>query len=332
MPAVSVVMPCRQAEATVQEAAESMLGQRGVDLELLAVDDGSTDATPALLKRLSARHPKLRLLRTPGVGIARALQLGCRHATGTHLARMDADDVAHPDRLHLQLEGMRADPGLGALGTCVEAFPDAHVGEGMRRYVAWQNGLLSHGDHANGLFVESPLCHPSVMLRRKALEAVGGYRDFPGPEDYELWLRMAHAGWRLAKLPQVLLGWRHRAGRSTFSDPRFARARFLETKAPFLASWLKARHRHVAIWGAGVTGKRLARALEPHGVRPARFIDVDPKKIGNRARGVRIVEPRACPRGDLVVVAVGARGARDEVRGYLNAAQRVEGRDYICAS
>lgn len=332
MPDVTVVMPCRQAEATVREAAETMLAQRGADVEVLAVDDGSTDATASLLERLSARHRQLRTLRTPGVGIARALQLGCRHATGTHVARMDADDIAHPDRIRLQLETMRADPRLGVLGTRVEAFPAAHVGEGMRRYVAWQNGLLSARDHANGLFVESPLCHPSVMLRREALEAVGGYRDFHGPEDYELWLRMSHAGWRLAKLPQVLLGWRHREGRSTFSDPRFARARFLETKAPFLASWLKARHRDVTIWGAGVTGKRLARALEAHGVRPERFIDIDPRKIGNRARGAPIVEPLDCPRGDLVVVAVGARGARDEVRRYLDAARRIEGRDYICAS
>jgi hypothetical protein len=247
---------------------------------------------------------------------------------------MDADDLALPGRLAAQAEALRADATLGALGTRVEAFPETAVQEGMRRYVDWQNGLLSSHDHARQLFVESPLCHPSVMLRASALHAVGGFRDGAFPEDYDLWLRLDAAGFGLAKLPEVLLRWRHLPGRATLLDPRYARERFLALKAPHLARRLVLGGRPLDLWGAGVTGKRLARALEPHGVRVDRFIDIDPRKIGGRARGAPVVGLAALPApGErFVLVALGARGARDLARAELDRRGFREGTDYLCAS
>src|SRR6185436_2556401 len=105
---------------------------------------------------------------------------------------------------------------------------------------------------------------------------------------------------------------------------RYAPERLLETKAPFLARRLLALGRPVAVWGAGQTGKRVARALEPHGLRAERFFDIDPRKIGSRARGAPIVDV-----GELldaghgrwtIVVAVGRPGARDLVCARLDEA------------
>jgi hypothetical protein len=247
---------------------------------------------------------------------------------------MDGDDVCAPERLRLQLEVLRAQPRLGALGTRVAPFPEPEIAGGMRAFVAWQNGLLSPAEHERQLFVESPLCHPSVMMRREALEAVGGYRVGPFPEDYDLWLRLDAAGWELAKLPSVLLGWRHRPGRATFS-PHCSRDAFRAVKAPYLARRVRAivAGREVVVWGAGKTGKRLLRALEGHGVRAARFIDIDPAKLGGTARGVPVCVAETLRReAHAVIVAVGARGARDEVRARLDGAGFAEGRDYLCAS
>jgi GT2 family glycosyltransferase len=270
---------------------------------------------------------------TPPSGIARALSHAISIARGGFIARMDADDISLPGRLELQIAELQADARLGAVGTQVEPFPESAVGEGMRRYIAWQNALITPEDHAREIFVESPLCHPSVTMRRSAIEEVGGFREGPGPEDYDLWLRLDARGYGLAKVPAVLLRWRQHKASATFSDPRYAIARFTEAKARYLAPRLLAFARPFAVWGAGQTGKRLARELAKNGAAAALFIDIDPRKIGRTARGARIEPPTSLARGRYtVVVAVGARGARDLIRAHLSAEGFEEGLDYICAA
>lgn len=332
-PAVSVLMPFRDAASTLREALESVLAQRDVALELVAIDDGSKDEGPAIVHAAAARDDRVTVVSAPGRGIAAALASGLDAARADVVARMDADDLCRPTRFAKQLQALRQNPSWALTGTRVATFPDEAVGEGMRRYVEWQNQIVSPEDHRRELFVESPLCHPSVMIRRSVLHEVGPWRETDGPEDYDLWLRIAAAGYAMAKVPEVLLDWRHVEGRATFSDPRYAIERFTETKAPHLARVLRAEGRPVVVWGAGQTGKRAARALEPHGVRATRFVDIDAKKIGRTARGVEIVPPTDLRRGeDTVVVAVGARGARQLVRDWLTERQFVETVDFWCAA
>src|SRR5262249_44309457 len=125
----------------------------------------------------------------------------------------------------------------------------------------------------------------------------------------------------------------HRPGRTTFADPRCGLDRLRALKAPHLARRLRSLGRPLVVWGAGQTGKRMARALEPFGLSAQAFIDVDPKKIGRTARGAPVVAPDSLNRGRAtLVVAVGAAGARDQVRAWLDSAGFVEGNDYLCAA
>jgi glycosyltransferase involved in cell wall biosynthesis len=328
---VSVLLPYRDAGETIEEAVDSVLAQCGPRFELICVDDGSTDGGPRRVAALAARHRSIVTVATGGVGIVRALQAGLAVARAPLIARMDGDDVCLPDRFAQQVDGFMRNPRLGVLGTQIEAFPLA--GEGLRRYVDWQNGVLGPAAHATQLFIESPLCHPSVMLRRTALDAVGGWQDVAWAEDYDLWLRLDAAGWELDKVPSLLLRWRHRDGRLTFADSRYDRDQFHRAKAPHLARRVLADGRPLAVWGAGRTGKRLVRELEPHGVVPDHFIDIDPKKIGNVARGRPIRSSARLPLGThLVVVAAGAIGARAIIRAQLDHAGFEEGRDYLCTA
>jgi glycosyltransferase involved in cell wall biosynthesis len=332
---VSVLMPLRDAAATVEAAARSVLAQRDVRLELVVVDDGSSDGGVDRLRALGGAE-RVRIVqgaaRGAGRGIAAALTHGLEVARGEIVARMDADDVALPGRLAAQLALLEGDRRLGAVGTRV-ALLGPH-GEGMRAYVEWQNAIVTPEDYARELFVESPMCHPSAMIRREALEDVGGWRQVDWAEDYDLWLRLDARGWRMAKVPEVLLLWRQGRGRTTFNDPRCALARFTEARAFYLAPRLARAGREVVVWGAGQTGKRLARALERRGVRVGRFVDIDPRKIGGTVRGARVVGPDALgPAGEAtVVVAVGARGARPLVRARLAVLGWAEGDDFVCAA
>lgn len=335
MTELAVVLPFRNAAGTLGAAVDSVLSQRHVALDLLAVDDGSTDGSAEIAAGLAARHAGLRVIPNAGSGLVDALNTGLRASDCELIARMDADDLCLPGRLSAQYAAMCADPGLAVLGARVAPFPEGSFGGGTNRYIDWQNRLLSPQAHAAALFIESPLCHPSTILRRRSvLGQLGGYRDGPFPEDYDLWLRADAAGLRMAKLPELLLRWRQGPGRATVTDPRYAPARFLALKAPFLAARLSARPGPVTVWGAGKTGKRIAAALEPHGITASRFIDVDPRKLGRTARGAPIVGPddlRAHP-PHWVVVAVGAAGARDQVRTHLAGIGLAEGTDFLCAS
>jgi GT2 family glycosyltransferase len=337
---ISVLLPYRDAAPTLAEAMESVLADLGADDELLAIDDGSRDGSAGVVRAVAARDGRVVPLATLGTptgaaGIVAALTRGLGAARGALIGRMDADDVSLPGRFAAERELLAREPSLAAVAVQVEAFPAP--APGMHAYVAWQNALVTRRDHARAIFVEAPLCHPSTLLRRSALDAVGGYRDVAWPEDYDLWLRLDAAGFGLAKVPRVLFRWRLLRGSLTFTAPRNARAQLLAARASFLARRLGELARPFAIWGAGQTGRRLARALEGHGARPRSFVDIDPAKIGRVVRGVPVLDAAAgigdAARGEvLLIVAVGDRGARDVVRARLAAAQLVEGEGFVCAA
>jgi glycosyltransferase involved in cell wall biosynthesis len=319
---VSVILPFRDTAATLDQALAGLLASGDPALELIAVDDGSSDGGPARVRAHAMRDDRVRLLSSGGRGLVAALNVGLAQARGALIARMDADDIAHPERIARQRAYMLSQTEVAALGTRVRAFADdAEPGEGLARYVAWQNALITPEQHARERFVESPLCHPSVMLRRSALARAGAYRELDGPEDYELFLRLSEHGYALAKLPEVLLSWRHRAGRATFGDPRYGLDRFRAIKAPYLAAVLqRASAPRCVVWGAGPTGRRLSRVLRAHGVCVGCFVDIDPRKIGRSAQGAPILPLDALDaRSDVVVAAVGARGARELIRPELAA-------------
>jgi hypothetical protein len=237
-----------------------------------------------------------------------------------------------PGRFAAQRDRLARDPSLAVVATQVTCI--GAPGSGILRFVDWQNALLSPEDHARSIFVEAPVCHPSTMLRRSALDDVGGFREGPFAEDYDLWLRLVHAGWSIAKVPRVLFRWRIHGRNVTWTDPRLSFDALRRLRASHLARRLD---RPFGVWGAGAAGRRLARELEPHGARASFFIDIDPRKIGRTARGVPILSvedgiARARTESTLVVVAVAAFGARDLVRERLSNDGLVEGTDFVCAA
>ncbi len=334
MPRVAVLMPARNAARTVRAAAASILRQTERDLSLVAVDDGSTDGTAAVLGALAERDRRIVLVRGPGEGIARALNRGLAACDAEIVARMDADDVALPARLAHQLEALARDASLVAVGSRVRLFPRRDVRAGMTRHAAWLNGLTSPDLVRRDLFVEAPLVHPAAAIRRAALDRVGGWRDGPFPEDYDLWLRLAEAGGSMTNVALTLLGWRESAGRLTRTDPRYALERHVALKCAALARGPLAGRREVAVWGAGETGKAFADALSREGISTELFVEVDRKKIGRTVRGAPVVsyEDVGRARGLPLLVAVGAPGARDLIRAELGRRGFEETRDYRCVS
>lgn len=335
-PAISILLPARNAAATLAEALESLFVQTFADFEIIAVDDHSRDDTPGILQQAASRDRRLRLLHCPPPGgLVTALRMAHAAARAPILARMDADDIADPRRLEVQYALLEQRPDLAGCGTRVAIDGDA--GEGWRRYVDWLNGLLKPEAIARERFIESPLVHPSVMLRSEPFEAVGGYHDPPWPEDYDLWLRLMNAGYRLAKTPEVLLRWRDRHERLTRTDGRYSTAAFLAAKAHYLTRLECVRQRGVMINGAGPTGKQLAMLLRRQGVRVAALIDVHPGRIGRTIGGVPVRGIEDIPRAGegatpVQLAAVGQPGRRDVIRQLMAERGWTEGTDFFCVA
>jgi len=335
-PRICVLLPVRDAGAFLAPCLDSLQAQTLRDHEVVAVDDGSSDGSGEALVLRARSDPRLRVLRTPPRGLVPALSLALAEARAPLVARMDADDVAHPERLSLQAARLETDASVDVLGCRVRipAAPGAGPGAGMRAYVEWLNALLDHEAMARDRFVESPIVHPSVAMRTAALRRLGGWRAFDGPEDYDLWLRAFEAGLRFAKLPQTLLAWRDTPRRATRSDPRYAPARFIALKLEALLRGPAAGGRELVVWGAGPVGKAWSRALRSAGRRVAAFAEVDPRKIGGRVHGAPVlgVEEAASRRGPLHLAAVGQKGARERIRAEAARRGLVEGVDLIAVA
>ena len=317
-PLVSVVLPVHNAAGTLAPAIRSILKQTLKDMEIIVVDDGSTDGTASVLAGFALRDDRVRIITIPRSGIMAALNAGVAAATGSLIARMDADDVSHPRRLKLQAAFMADNPGCALLGCRVRMFPRSGMQGGMLHYEAWLNSVVTSEDITRDLFIESPFAHPSVMFRHDAFASVGGYRDMGWPEDYDLWLRFAAAGHGMAKLPETLLAWRNHPTSLSRLHGMYSAENFRRVKAHFLKEWRLAGIRDVQVWGAGRDGKTWAKLLRTTGFEVVQFIDIDKKKVGGRACwGVPVVWPADIIKGVPILCAVGIKGAREQIRDYL---------------
>lgn len=189
----------------LEEALRSVMAQSLDDIEIVAVDDASTDATPAILARLAAEDPRLRVLRTgDNLGLPGALNLGLQHARAPYIARMDDDDVSLPGRLAAQKRFLDAHPGIDLVGTSIEEIDadGAPIGTGVQEKTSF--AIRWHARFA------LPLTHPTFMFRARLADGSRPRYDprWPLSQDHDFVCRLLLAGGQAVCLPQVLLRYR----------------------------------------------------------------------------------------------------------------------------
>jgi glycosyltransferase involved in cell wall biosynthesis len=328
-----VLLPVFDAEATLGACLRSIQRQTDGSFECVIVDDGSRDASLARARGVARADRRFRVVTGPHRGLVAALETGLAHCRGRYVARMDADDWMRRDRLASQTEALDADPTLAAVGAHVRLFPRRELGDGMRAYERWLASIDSPRRVREEAFVECPVAHPTLMVRREVLAALG-YRDRGWPEDYDLVLRLLEGGHRVGVVPRRLLAWRQGAGRRSRTHPDYAIARFTACKAEFLArGFLGASERYV-LWGYGATGRSLCRALRQRGKRPSAIVELHPGRLGEVIRGAPVIRPEALASRPLepLVVSVAREGPRREIRAELAKLGYRETRDYVCAA
>jgi GT2 family glycosyltransferase len=202
VPPLSVVMPVRNALPFLDESIGSIIGQSFGDFEFVILDDASTDGSSQRLQDWAARDERIRLFHsTDPLGPVRSSHQVVEHSLAPLVARMDGDDVAHPDRLGREIQVFDAEPEASLVGTLHDVI-DARslVQRGLERWPLVRGSATP------------PFGHSSIMFRREAFDRVGGYRvGTEYWEDIDLYARLSTAG-RIFVIPQALLSHRYSSG------------------------------------------------------------------------------------------------------------------------
>ena len=209
MPEIAVLMPVHNAGCFVATAVASLQRQSFRDFVLFACDDGSADHSWDILQEMARSDTRIRLLQNPrNLGVTATLNRLWREAEQDFpfCARMDADDVALPERLEVQHNYLMAHPEIHAVGCFLEIIDEDGQPVGCRHYPE------TAAEVRQALLLGNPLPHPALLLRSELYRKMEGYRPVRGAEDYDLWLRAASAGFQFANVPRVLLQYRVSAG------------------------------------------------------------------------------------------------------------------------
>ncbi|MDB5357184.1 MAG: glycosyl transferase family 2 [Phycisphaerales bacterium] len=205
---ISVLMPVYNAGKHLREAMDSILGQTFSDFEFLCVNDGSTDDSPAILAEYARRDPRVRIVTKTNGGVTSALNAGLKIARGEFVARMDADDIAIPDRFAAQLEHFRDHPQCVAVGCHVMMMDASGTDNERATPTATHEEITASLWEGHG----GALPHFGAMIRRSAVEKIGLYREqFRTAQDLDLFLRLSEIG-RLENVPRILMRYRVHEG------------------------------------------------------------------------------------------------------------------------
>ncbi|MFP4281628.1 MAG: glycosyltransferase family 2 protein [Opitutales bacterium] len=335
-PLLSILLPVYNAAATLPRCLASLRAQTLEDWELIAVDDGSSDASPALLKEAARRDPRILFIAQAHAGVVAAANRARSYSSGHYIARMDADDEAAPERLAQQVARLEADASLDFASCLVRFGGDGRAQGGFARHVDWINSVITPAEHALAQFLEFPLANPTLCGRGAAWERAGDYAEGDFPEDYVWFLRAMERGLRFAKVEAELLTWHDPPARLTRTDRRYRVEAFFTAKLPFLTRWLQREvkgGRPLYVWGAGRRTRQRLRPLRTAGTALAGWVDIDRRKIGGVADGLPVIRPEDLLAGPgprpFILPAVRSRGAGTTIATWLEENGFHAGEDYL---
>jgi glycosyltransferase involved in cell wall biosynthesis len=215
-PLISVLLPCYNVATFLRIAIRSILDQTLADFEIIAIDDGSSDGSHAVLQELAKTDPRLKVFRQQNAGIVAALNRALKEARGHYLARMDGDDISYPERFARQVALLDERKDLAVVG-CGYHLIDQ---EGHLLATRKVRADLPQTDIFQPMPVLGTVCHPTAMMRREVLEQVGGYRDvFRFAEDLDLWCRIGEIG-NIGNVTDPLFAWRRHLKRTSIIQIR----------------------------------------------------------------------------------------------------------------
>lgn len=254
-------MSFKNAGPFIREALNSIVNQSFSDWDLIAVDDGSTDESRAIMDEFAEKDTRIKVYSNEGNGIIDALRMAIQNSSGAYIHRMDADDIMPQHKLRALHE--LAGENRVVTGN-VRYFCEDEVSEGYRRYEQWLNGLNSHDDYRKNLYRECVVASPNWLVSRKFFEAFD-WSNWKYPEDYDLVFHWAKAGYEFVFAAEVTHLWREHPQRTSRNSDVYDQASFFELKTNWFLE-IENPTRSVQVIGKGVKAKAVMKELKAKGV------------------------------------------------------------------
>lgn len=332
MPEISAIMPVYNGEKHVKETMESILAQTWGDFELIVVNDGSTDRTKEIIESFNdSRIRSYHLPENKGVGYASHFAL--MKAKGRLIARVDADDLYHPDRFLLQKRFLDEHSDISLVKSWVDYFPDnEEIAQSQRYYMAknilekQKNQVNEPEEIAKKLYWFMCVPHTSIMVRSPVIKRFG-YQPLRICEDYQLLFRMNQAGCRMGTLKKKLVKFRISSGSTTATQHKQLYEAVYQIKREIIEPLFFGGKVH--IWGGGAFGKLLCSILKKNGRYVDGFIDSDIEKQNNSIDGKRIISPQEAKRIRNLKVIIASQIGMFEIAEQLESWGFKHLRDYI---
>jgi len=278
-PLVSILIPFKNTESFIAECVDSIVNQTYEHWEAIFVDDNSTDSSFSIVDGFAKKDSRIRVCKKNGNGIIEALKTAFNQSEGQFITRMDSDDIMTPIRLEVMVKNLVKHGQKHLAVGQVHYFREDGLSEGFAKYERWLNRLIKTGSNYSEIYKECVIPSPCWMLHRDDFIACDGFNPNRYPEDYDLAFRFYKARYTCIPCDKVLLNWRDYSTRTSRTHEHYAQNHFLDLKVLYFLELNYDASRPLAIWGAGVKGKTLAKLLIKKDV-PFYWICDNPKKIG----------------------------------------------------
>lgn len=316
MPLISILLPVKNTADYLPACLNSILNQSISNWELIAVNDHSTDNSPAILKTYAQKDQRIKILDNTDKGIIAALRLAYQNSTGTYITRMDSDDQMAAEKLEVLLNGL-SNQGQLAVGQ-VQYFSATQLGAGYQKYEQWLNQLSGRGTNFQEIYKECVIPSPCWMVHRNDLDRCGAFETDRYPEDYDLCFRFYQYGLQVIPTDKVLHYWRDYPNRTSRTDAHYSDNRFLAIKMFYFLKLDYQKERPLVLWGAGKKGKWMAQYLVQQQIS-FQWICNNPKKIGKNIYGQILGDANQFKELDQAhfIVAVANKAAQQEIYSSL---------------
>lgn len=316
---ISILMPVKNTSEYLNDCLDSILKQRYVHWELLAVDDGSTDCSFQILQSYAHKDTRIKALKNKGKGIIDALRTAYKNANGILITRMDSDDLMTPNKLELMSMALKENGENNLAIGLVKYFSDNELGQGYSRYADWLNQLTKNQDNFKEIYKECVIPSPCWMLWRNDLEKCGAFRSDTYPEDYDLCFRMYQNGLNIISLQETLHYWRDYPLRTSRNDPNYLDNRFSDLKIKYFFEIDYQKENSLFLWGAGKKGKNIAKKIIKKNI-PFHWVCDNERKIGKDIYDVKMEHFDALlnQQNPQVIISVSSPDEVMKIQNWLN--------------
>ncbi len=318
---ISILLPVFNAAPFLGECLDSTLAQTYTDWELIAINDFSTDESPAILQSYANQDHRIQVLQNEEKGIIPALKLALQSSSGSYITRMDADDKMATHKLEA-LQCLLKQCGEGYVATgLVNYFSEQPLGNGYKKYEKWLNQLTTKASNFSEIYKECVIPSPCWMLSKNDLRRIGGFDLDIYPEDYDLCFRMYEMSLKVATEKSVLHYWRDHSNRASRNDPHYSDNSFLDLKLSYFLKLDYNKKQTLVLWGAGKKGKQIAKYLVKQSINFQWVCDT-PTKWGHQIHGVVLenYEPISDINRPQVIVAVASPDGQAAINAFLQKA------------